>query len=178
MSDQESKFKPRQPCVEVKQFIVEHPEADWQECLTFLLDNFPQQINGEVQYIIEGGTATQLLAGERQKQPKDIDMILTKDGLEGKFVNSMKFDTKTLKQWFEMRGLIYTQEKREFLLNQYIPVVLDGKQVLVLKPVILAVSKMLGYNGRSPRNIDVEDVESLSVSDEDVQQVINYLKNQ
>ena len=177
--DQEGKadFIPHLPSDRVRRFVNENPNAGWDGCLQFVLDNFPQVENGAIQWLVEGGVAVHFLRPSRTI-PEDIDIITRSKKMVREFVNaSPKLDVKTVEDWFRFRLLGHNQESEEFLFRNNTAVPFRNGKIYVLNPVALAASKTIPW-GRShvKRARDIEDIRILSVPEENVQEFIDQLK--
>lgn len=171
------------PSERVRKFLKENPEADWRICLNFLLDNWPQVVAGEVQYVIEGGTAVKLLFPQRGK-PADVDVISRSEEMEEEFQGaSKKLDVKRIEFWLAVRvwphNLRYfDSEKAEFLFTHTREVEFMGRELLVLNEIALAASKEMPYSGsRSKRPKDITDLELLRQDPLEVEKLINRIKS-
>lgn len=168
-------FGPIEPTPLIKEFLEKNPEAGWKETLNFLLDQFPQIVDGEIQYLIDGGTAVHLLCPER-RTPKDIDILVKNEDFKTNFVNAKIIDAKTPKDWCSDHSVPYCDVLAEKIFTSSTPIVFGDKAVLIVSPSFLAISKTLPWRGKpQARQVDLQDLELLSVSDENIQQLKQIL---
>lgn len=179
-SDNRPFLIPEKPSAEVQRFLADNPEASWRESLGYVLTHWPQVRDGNVDYLIEGGVAVKLLFEERQ-EPLDVDILTRSQEMEKNFRNSRKFDVKSLSFWYSARLYPYNVNalnnvaEGDFLFDMNQKVTFDGRDVLILNPLGLAVSKTLRYGDRDPRAIDVSDLELLDQDPAKIQEVIERI---
>lgn len=146
------------PCPELVRFLEETPDFGWRQSLHFMLDHVPQIKDGDPQpvWLLESGAAIHLRYPQRQV-PKDID-IVTRSGEVAYEYTVDGFDIRHIREWFRPRGLRYSPESAEALLAHYEAVDFDGRKVLTLDPVGLAVSKRLHFAWGELREKDLADI--------------------
>ena len=115
-----------------------------------MLRTVPQTTDGEVNYLISGGWACDILSGE-QREHKDIDVIILDDG-----VTYMDTDNMHPSDYF---GILSTDE--EDMRENHTRMAhwkQEEKYVYVPSPEFLIASKIAPYNGRPSREKDLNDV--------------------
>lgn len=159
----------------VQRYIEDIPNRIWRDNLVFLIDNFPQTKNGQLQYIIEGGTGVKLLRPQRV-DPQDIDFITRSEELALQFSSAHGLDAKSVELWFKFRGarLLFTPQNVEKLFSLTQEVEFEGRRIHIFKPVVLAMSKDT-RKWFNPRQKDVDDIKLLGVSDEEIEEIIKQL---
>lgn len=175
MHNSESDFRSLEPAPEVRRFVEQQPRPSWQEALRFFLDKASQVESDGLVYIIDGGVAVELLRPGERNTPKDIDVITRSSGLQNQFINSGLFDVKTVREWFEVRGLPYDERRGDRLFAASTPVSFADRTVYILNPEFLVASKVLSYAGRPMRPEDQRDVDILSVHSEALSDAIAML---
>lgn len=156
----------------IRTFLLEHPGYEnWKSYLHFLVDNFPQVQNGQIQYLIEGGAAMHLHIPDTRRdlfgKPHDIDVICRSNELRDQFLPPVTFDVKTTEEWFRLRAMEYTKEKGSFLLSCNAPIISEGRRILALNKVTLSLSKRLPFMGNRQRLKDIMDTQELGIPDEE-----------
>ncbi len=169
--DLQQLFGPIKTTELMKEFFRENPEAKWDAALEFLLQRFPQIMDGKVQYLIDGGTAVHILHPERE-DPLDVDILVRSDEFKVKFVNARVIDAKSIKDWCTDHGIPYNEEMDEKILSLYTEVDFHGQKVLIAKPDFLALSKSIPWRGKpQQRQKETDDLRLLSVSQETLEQL-------
>lgn len=168
------------PSSEVQRFLTEKPNARWQECLSYLLDNWPQAVNGRIEYLIEGGVAVKLLHPQRQ-EPGDVDVVSRDANMELAFRGSKRFGVKHLSLWYATRLWPYNTQAFEsnsglFLLDLHQVTEFQGREVLILNPLALAVSKTMEYARNEKRGKDILDLRLLNQDPKKIQELIDRIK--
>lgn len=169
----ENYFTPVPQSELIKQFKEKNPEANFDDKLEFLINNFPQVDGNGVNYLVEGGAAIELLTPGSRGASFDIDLISPTTDISEALVNSGIFDVKSPQQWLEFRGLEATKRNQDMLMSSFTRVEKGGKEVLILSPDMLALSKQLPYSNREPRDKDLEDFKILNIGQEDIDEAIN-----
>ena len=156
----------------VRSFLLEYPGYEnWKSYLHFLIDNFPQVQDGQIQYLIEGGAAMHLHIPNTRRdvfgKPHDIDVICRSKELRDQFLPPVTFDVKTTEEWFRLRAIEYTEERGNFLLSCNTPVISEGRKILALNKVTLSLSKKLPFMWYKQRFKDIFDIQALGIPDEE-----------
>lgn len=167
---------PEEPSEAVGKFLKENPDAKWNDSLHFLLDHYQQVEDGRAKYLVEGGVALKLLFPSRQ-EPMDLDIVTRSGQMEKDFVNSRKFDVKSLSSWYAFRLPPYNirsfdTDEGDFLLDMNQAIQFDNREVLILNPLALAVSKTLQYGSREPRQKDLDDLTLLNQDPQQIQAIV------
>ncbi len=159
----------------VQRYIEGNPNRTWRDNLAFLIDNFPQVQNEQIQYLIEGGTGVKLLRPQRV-DPEDIDFITRSEELALQFSSTPGLDAKSVELWFKFRAsrLLFTPQNVEKLFNLTQEVEFQGRKIHILKPTVLAMSKDT-RKWFNPRQKDMDDINLLGVSDDEIEEVIRKL---
>ena len=164
-------FGPIEPTELMKKFFQEHPEAKWNDALAFLLDSFPQVADGQVQYLIDGGTAVHLLHPERE-EPLDVDIIVRSEEFKRNFVNARIVDPKTPKDWCSDHVIPYNEQIVEKIFALHVQIQFSGRTILIVCPEFLALSKSIPWRGKpQERAKEISDLKLLSVSTEMIQRL-------
>ena len=175
MTKDDEMFAPVLPSDEVMRFLAENPGANWEDSLMYFVDRYPQIEDTKVQWIVEGGAAVRL-HNQTRRTPNDIDIITRKSEVKDEFANAKGFDIKTVEDWFTLRGLDYTEEKGEILFSNVTTTELHGKQLLILNPPALVVSKTISTHRFAPqRPEDQADIDLLSANSQAVQSLIQSI---
>lgn len=170
----------KEPSSEVKRFLVENPIPDWRTSLVYVLDNWPQATAGRINYLVEGGVAIKLLFPERS-EPQDLDIVTQNPAIDTNFQGSKRFDVKTLQDWFAFRLPPYNRrafetEPGRFLMDMHQAVYFEGRELLILNKLGLAVSKSLRWAGGEKREKDIQDLRFLNQDPQNIQGVIDRMK--
>lgn len=172
-------FVPHKTSKEVQRFLRENLEANWGDCLDYVLNRWQQVSQGKIQYLIEGGVAIKILHPNRQ-EPRDVDVLTRSPRMERSFENAQKIDVKTVAHWFAFRLWPYnlsafSTKPGEFLLEMNQEATFRDRKVFILSPLGLAVSKTLRYGNRPPRDKDVDDLRLLDQDPLEIQKIIDRI---
>jgi hypothetical protein len=171
----ETVFVPQEPSIRVQAFLKENSSANWRDGITFLLGNYPQVVGDKIQWILDGSAAVKLYFPERD-DPGDLDMVARNNDFVSEFSNSKLYDAKTIKYWLESRGFLFTEETAELVLESNELVKFDGRELLVMDHVMLAVSKTISSHQNIPRRVkDTSDLELMRVNPVRIQEMIKKL---
>lgn len=159
------------PGPEAQRFADLYPDATWQDGLTYFLDGFPQVVNGEVQWLLDGGIAIHLMHPSR-KTPKDVDILTRSEDLPKRFSPSVRdhkniFDVKSLRLWMGLRNLQYYSKHQELFFGEYQTLDFQGHRIHAVKPTVLALGKTQFWNNK-PRDIDKSDISLLAVPQDEL----------
>lgn len=176
MVDDEEKIKFLRPADDVTQFLKEHPTADALTSLHFLLDYYPQRRDGEIQWLLDGGTVVHLLHPDVRPQGHDLDMITKNSSISRPFVNSRYFDAKPIDIWCKAKGIALTDEVVQKVFGSPEEVSVEGRAVLTVPLDVLAASKLLPYFGQESRVKDLSDIQLLGLPEGRIQEIVHQLQ--
>lgn len=182
MADEHHKafMVPEEPSEMVRAFLKEHPDVKWEDSLRYVLDHYKQVEDGKVMYLVEGGAALKLLFPNRQ-EPGDLDIVTRSDQMQKDFSNSRSFDVKSLSLWYASRlhphnPRAFDVDEGDFLMDMNQPVRFGDREVLILNPLALAVSKTLQYLSQESRQKDREDLTMLNQDPQQIQSIITRVQ--
>ncbi len=115
-----------------------------------VLKTVPQTTEGEVNYLISGGWACDILSGE-QREHKDIDVIILDDG-----VTYMDTDNMYPSDYFGILSIDEEDMRDNHTKRAHWKQ--EGKYVYIPSPEFLVASKIAPYNGRPSREKDLNDI--------------------
>ncbi len=161
------------PSERVLSFLESPHWPEWQKRLHFLLDNFPQKIDDQIIWLLDGGTAVHLAFPDR-KEPDDIDVITTSKSmaLEFSLTGTLAFDVKHTEDWFRFHFLQHDEELVKNLLDHNAVRNFEDRTVLCLDNLALAAGKYSWAKGKILREKDIHDLYYLDVSQ---QEALAYL---
>lgn len=172
----EPDFVPHKPSEHVTKFLKEKPNADWKQALNFVLDNYPQVVDDELVWILEGGAAVYLLNPARADTPDDVDIVTKSEQMAKDFTNTLTFNVDTTDLWCRFRRLKPSDRITNLLFAHHSPVDFMGRKVEVLDPVTLTASKTIPWQGFAPqRQKDKADIALLSAPQDEVKNLVAEL---
>lgn len=174
-----SRFRPlpAQPQSErVQRYVVEHGGDPWQNHLSWVLETFPQTVNGEIRYLIYAGSAIKLLYPQRP-DPGDIDIVTRDESMAHEFPpqrGSQPIDVKPIEVWLQRRRFTVNPRLIEFIFGEHQKVAFNEREVLIMTPPLLVVDKLLGSPNK--RDKDSRDIALLGVDEGQVLALIQFLR--
>lgn len=169
------RFIIKHPSEKVQAFLMENASQDWEQTLTYLLDNYPQHVDGKVVWVLSGGAAIHLRHPERAI-PGDIDVITRSKQMAIDFQSSLVFDVKDTETWADYHRVTYDETDLERLFGEASLVSFQNRRVIALTDTALAAEKSSWLGGEPPkRDKDITDLKILSVPSEIASTFLNNL---
>lgn len=162
-----------------KSFLENNPDANWEEGLYHIMNNYPQVSHDEIQWLVHGGTALHLLRPDRST-PGDIDIISRDEKMPEVFANlstiTHLYDIKSFSFWMRSRNIPYSLKAENYFYSEYTTVDFHGHLLHVQTPVGIAAGKTLPYFTYTRREKDFEDLKLLGISLEEIQRYMDNLQ--
>lgn len=186
MAEREQIFVPTSEIV--KAFVKENPHADPRTSLHFLRELYPPVVNGETIWMPEGSFARMVHRPNvaRRKPPKDLD-IVSRDEAMVKALGGVielgdvkadwqgPIDARGSRYWFKARRYNFSKKLEDQLFEAYVEHVIDGITYRFMREDFVMMSKIQTFDGKGPREPDIEDVLSYGRPIEDAKRVFYSL---